>query len=170
MRRRIILSALLAYLSAAGAPAQGEDAVRLDTPSGYPVPRFLSLKENDTNCRTGPSFEHPIRFVFTQEGTPVLVIAESVDHWRKLRDEEGDECWVHQATLRAQTHVLTTDETVLMKRPRNGARRTGDLAAGVLARLLRRKGEWLLISAGAAKGWVEERSVWGGAIADAVRN
>ena len=151
------------------APSAGEE-VRLNTPSGYPVPRFVSLKDEETNCRTGPSFDHPVRFVFKRAGTPVLVVAESVDHWRKLRDPDGDECWAHQTTLRAQTHILVRKSLALKRRPAADAQTSARLGSGVLARLIKRRGDWILVSAGNAKGWAADRDVWGGnALADAGR-
>lgn len=158
-----------AYLSVLAAPAQADGGgplpIRTDTPSGQPVPRFLSLKYDETNCRIGPSSEHPVRFVFRHEGAPVMVVAESVDHWRKIRDVAGDECWAHKVTLRAQTHVLTRRETTLLKQPLLSAPPAAQLAAGVLARIEGRRGAWLRISADRASGWVKASEVWGGAVA-----
>lgn len=163
--RAAALFALVVHLSAACAAAQAEPAVeprvRLDTPSGHPVPRFVSLKSAETNCRIGPSFGHPVRFVFKRAGAPVLVIAESVDHWRKIRDAVGDECWVHQTTLRAQTHVLLTGNASMLSRPARESERRGVIGAGALAKLLRQREEWLLVSSGAAKGWIAAEKVWG---------
>ena len=168
MPSRAISILIAVHLSVLAAPAQADGgaplAVRTDTPSGQPVPRFLSLKYDETNCRIGPSRQHPVRFVFRREGAPVMVIAESVDHWRKIRDAAGDECWAHKVTLRAQTHVQTRWETPLRKGPAPSAHLTAQLGAGVLARIDARKGAWLKISAGRASGWVEASTVWGGAI------
>lgn len=137
-------------------------SLRLDTPSGYPVPRFLSLKGDETNCRSGPSLDHPVRYVFKRAGVPVLIVAESVDHWRKLRDPAGDECWVYSTTLRAQTHVLALHAVTLLRRPNADAPESAALAKGVLAKIIRRKKGWLLVSAGDAKGWIAAGEIWGG--------
>lgn len=172
MRYRAAMLAAAAHLSVAAFPAQGaasplaesDKTVRLDTPSGYPVPRFVSLKAEETNCRIGPSFDHPVRFLFKRAGAPVLVVAESVDHWRKLRDPDGDECWVHQTTLKAQTHILATASVELRRRPTADAGVSARLSEGVLARLIKRKSDWLFVSVGSAKGWVPARDVWGGEV------
>lgn len=173
MPPRAVSLLLAVHLSVLAAPAQADggapphapEGVRTNTPSGQPVPRFLSLKYDETNCRIGPSLEHPIRFVFRREGAPVMVVAESVDHWRKIRDASGDECWAHKVTLRAQTHVQTRDETALLRKPSAGAPVAAQLGAGVLARIDARKGDWLKVSADRASGWVLASAVWGGAIA-----
>jgi SH3-like domain-containing protein len=172
--RLCMLGVFLLYLTAAGPAAQAAPAalaaVRLDTPSGRPVPRFVSLKRDQTNCRTGPSFDHPVRFIFRRAGAPVLVVAESVDHWRKIRDAEGDECWVHQTTLTAQSHVLSVEEVALRRAPAPHAAVVGRLAPGVLARLGGRRGEWLFVSAGGARGWIKRGEAWGADAPPAERN
>jgi SH3-like domain-containing protein len=165
MSLRAVLTVIALHLSVLAPPAQadgGAPRVRTDTPSGYPVPRFLSLKHEQTNCRIGPSSAHPVRYVFRRQGAPVLVIAESVDHWRKIRDAAGDECWAHRVTLSAQTHVQTIRETALGKKPAVDAPASAKLGPGVLARIDARKNGWLKVSAGGVEGWVAEDAVFGG--------
>lgn len=165
MSLRAVPLLIAVHLSGLALPAQadgGAPLVRTDTPSGQPVPRFLSLKHEETNCRIGPSRDHPVRFVFRREGAPVLVVAESVDHWRKIRDAAGDECWAHKVTLRAQTHVQATGETVLRKRPSPDAPQSAILGPGVLARIDARKEGWLKVAAGPAEGWVAATDIFGG--------
>ncbi|HBK92230.1 MAG TPA: hypothetical protein DDZ68_11220 [Parvularcula sp.] len=171
MQPRAVPFLVALYLSAVAAPAQADGGapppLRTDTPSGQPVPRFLSLKFDKTNCRIGPSRNHPIRYVFRREGAPVMVVAESVDHWRKIRDAAGDECWAHKVTLHAQTHVQTIHQTALLRKPLSGADAAAQLGPGVLARIDARKDGWLKVSAGGATGWIPAGEVWGGALAHA---
>lgn len=165
MPSRAALTIVALYLSVLAPAAQadgGAPTLRTQTPSGQPVPRFVSLKFGETNCRIGPSRAHPVRFVFRRQGAPVMVIAESVDHWRKIRDISGDECWAHRVTLRPQTHVQTRDETALRRKPEEGADTSARLGPGVLARIEARKGDWLKVSADRAEGWVSADEVWGG--------
>lgn len=167
MTSRAALFLIALHLSVLAAPAQadgGGPPVRTDTPSGQPVPRFLSLKYDETNCRIGPSAAHPVRFVFRREGTPVMVVAESVDYWRKIRDAAGDECWAHKVTLRAQSHVQTLRETLLLRKPSPQSGVAAHLGVGVLARIETRRSGWLKVTADRASGWVAERDVWGGAV------
>ena len=88
MPRACVLSCfsltLAVYLTGAAPAAQaasgaitaqdGHSALelRLDTPSGLPVPRLVSLKSETTFCRAGPSFSHPVRLTFMRQGLPVL--------------------------------------------------------------------------------------------------
>ena len=161
----VILAALVLHLTAPATPAQaGPDAphgVRTDTPSGLPVPRFVSLKSNKTYCRLGPSFDYPVTVTYMRAGLPVEVIAETKAHWRKIRDHDGTECWAHQATLQALTRALVVKETAILARPERGASVRARLAAGVLAKPLGASGGWRLVSADGIHGWLPKSALWG---------
>lgn len=155
------------YLMAPPARAQAPEAqtgsagIRTDTPSGYPVPRFVGLKNARTFCRAGPSFDHPVVITYLKAGTPLLVVAETIDHWRKVRDIDGAECWAHQTTLRASSHVIAIQETLLYARPDVASAIKARLAPGVMAHIDRIDGGWTKISADGSAGWAETRRLWG---------
>lgn len=169
VRTRLALAfaaALAVHLTATAAAAQAPEEpseIRTDTPSGFPVPRFVSLKGEKTNCRMGPSFDYPVTMTFMREGLPVQVVAETTDHWRKIRDQDGAECWAHQTTLRALTHVLVVEETAILAKPEAGAPARARLAKGVLAKFVRRRDGWGLVSADGLKGWAKTGVLWGAA-------
>lgn len=154
------------YLSGAALPVQAADgappAVRLDTPSGLPVPRFVSLKSETTFCRAGPSFAHPVRLTFMRSGLPVMIVAETRDHWRKIRDAEGDECWTHKSKLSgAETVLVMEDGLALRAKPDAGSPPRARLGRGVIARVETARGGWLRVSADGMKGWARASAFWG---------
>ncbi len=157
--------ALAALLIAAAAPAAHAEAAeerrRTDTPSGFPVPRIVALKGAPTNCRMGPSLRHPVRFVFSKPNAPVIVIAETVDHWRKIRDRDGDECWVHHTLLRSAKHAFVARETNLLARPKASARVRARLSRDLLVEVQSARGDWIKVSAGRHAGWTPSRDLWG---------
>jgi SH3-like domain-containing protein len=153
---------LLFFLLCSIAPAAAQ-APRLNTPSGLPVPRFASLKYDAAACRIGPTFRHPISVTYRRKGLPVLIVAETVDHWRKIRDADGEECWVHQTGLRALSHVMTMRETALRQSPSKDAPAKATLAAKVVARLEGEKRGWRKITASGIEGWVDADDLWGAA-------
>lgn len=174
-RQAIIFSAFCAlmagHMTLCAAPAQaGEDpqapaAVRLDTPSGFPVPRFVSLKAEKTFCRIGPSFAHPVRITFMRKGLPVMVIAETNDHWRKIRDPEGDECWTHRSKLSGvETALVLEDGLQLRTRPTVSAPARARLGRGIIARIEGERSGWLRVSAEGVKGWAPQSGFWGARI------
>ena len=136
--------------------------VRLNTPSGYPVPRYVSLKTTKTYCRSGPSFDHPVKITFMRQGLPVVVVAETTDHWRKIADPEGDQCWAHRSTLSGlETALVATDGLAIRKKPFENAPAEAILGRGVIAEVEGKRGEWLRVSANGVKGWANRAGLWG---------
>ena len=136
--------------------------IRTDTPSGLPVPRFVSLKADETFCRAGPTFSHPVRITYRRRGLPAMVIAETRDHWRKILDAEGDECWIHRSKLSgAKTVMVIQDGLVLRARPNDGAMQKARLGRGLIARVEKSEGGWVKISAPNARGWAPQNGFWG---------
>lgn len=160
------------YLTGAAPIAQAVDAkgvysvdpadIRLDTPSGLPVPRMVSLKSEKTYCRSGPTFSHPVRLTFMRKGLPVLIVAETRDHWRKLRDPEGDECWTHKSKLSGELTALVLDDGLaLHARPEAHAPARASLGRGVIVKVEQTRGSWLKVSADGIKGWARASAFWG---------
>jgi len=162
--------ALTVWAAAAGAPARASGQehvrpdVRTDTPSGLPVPRFVSLKANETYGRSGPSFRHPIHWELRRRGLPVEVIAET-EHWRKVRDHLGDEMWIHRSRLDGRRHGLVAycerDNCALRPAPRPQAAPAALVQTGVVVRLLECRETWCRVRAGAHRGWLPRRALWG---------
>ena len=46
---------------------------------------FLSLRNNETNLRQGPSFEYPIKFTYKKKYLPVEILDRS-ETWVKIKD------------------------------------------------------------------------------------
>ena len=161
------------YLTGAAPTAQGaimdagaQDAapvkVRLDTPSGLPVPRLVSLKSSKTFCRSGPSFSHPVRLTFMRAGLPVMVVAETRDHWRKIRDAEGDECWTHKSKLSGdETALVLEDGLALRVKPDPNSPARALLGRGVIAKVEGARDGWLKVTADGRKGWARASAFWG---------
>lgn len=172
-RSAIVAVAFVIFATMAGAPAfaQGDQAEpRSNTPSGYPVPRFVSLKSEETFCRTGPSFAHDIRLTFQRRGLPVIVIAETQDHWRKIRDADGDECWVHKSKLSGRSTAVVIDEGLELRAvPRIEARPRARLGEGVIAQVEKSDNDWLKVKTSNMRGWARRSGFWGGKSEDLPR-
>src|SRR5690606_14346104 len=87
------------------APSQAQTA-QVGRSSGLPVPRFVSIRNAPVNVRVGPGTNYDIAFTFVRPGVPVEITAE-FDTWRRIRDVEGDEGWVHQ-------NLVVGDRTALI--------------------------------------------------------
>jgi SH3-like domain-containing protein len=134
-------------------------------PSGLPVPRFVSLKNESTNVRRGPSSDHGVLYVYQRKGTPVEIVAE-FEHWRRIRDSAGAEGWVYKSLLSGTRTILIapwkTDIVVeLRRRPQATAALVARLEPGVQGEVESCNGAWCAISAGGYDGFVSQNMLFG---------
>ena len=129
--------------------------------TGLPVPRFVSMNSSKVNVRAGPGTRYPIKWVFQRKALPVQIIAES-DTWRKIRDFEGIEGWVHQRMLSGRRRAVVTGAIQQLKRePQETAKTIALLEPGVILRLEKCSGAWCLVEGGSYEGWIGRQSIWG---------
>lgn len=86
----IILAAFGGFLAMPAPAAEG--------PSGLPLPRFATTRSTPINVRIGPGTRYGVAWVYVKAGTPVEIVQE-FDTWRKVRDADGSEGWIHQNLL-----------------------------------------------------------------------
>jgi len=104
------------------------------TPSGFAVPRFVSLKFGKVNARTGPSRNHSIAYQYQRRGLPLIVVAET-EMWRKVRDIHGDEAWVRKPALSGEQFAVLTTEGTLYVKPDPMSRTIARIESGALVHL-----------------------------------
>ena len=97
---RIVASLILALAGSAAIAADGAG-----TTTGLQVPRFVSLKSDKVNVRTGPTKDHDVAWVYNRAALPVEVTAE-FENWRRIRDWEGAEGWVYHSLLSGKRTAL----------------------------------------------------------------
>lgn len=142
-------------------------------PSGLPLPRFVTIRAKESNVRVGPGYQYDIAWKYLVAGVPVEVIQE-YDVWRKIRDVDGSEGWVHQNMLsgtRAGYILRSLDQQVGL---RAGASDDAAVVAwvgpGFPVRIQSCNGSWCDVSAtdsptdgrGATySGYLPESDLWG---------
>jgi SH3-like domain-containing protein len=133
-----------------------------ETPSGLPVPRWVSLKSGEINARNGPGEDHRILWTYRAKGLPVQVLAETRD-WRRVCDPQGGLAWVNVGTTSGRRMVmrLKPQALPLLKKPAAGAPPAAYLAPRGLAALDRCKDGWCRIKAGGSDGWAPAAQLWG---------
>ena len=160
--RLLILAALLLAMLAGTVPAPA--AAREKNPTqvtGLPVPRFVTLRSGEVNVRTGPGVRYPVEWVFTRKEMPVEITAE-FDTWRRIRDWEGSEGWVHQSMLSGKRGVVIRGEQRAIRRePAPEAATIARAQPGVMGWLSKCKGEWCQVDLKGYKGWIKRGEVWG---------
>ena len=152
----VLMACLMAGGPASGAPAQRQ------TPSGMPVPRYVSLKFDKVNARAGPGDDHKLLWVYRARGLPLQVIAETLE-WRRVCDPEGATAWVHKRVTDGRRTVMNTrtGPAALLRRPKADARAAAFLNPKSLAALDRCSKGWCKVKADRASGWVREGDLWG---------
>lgn len=130
--------------------------------SGLPVPRFVSLKSDETNIRTGPGTRYPIQWVYRRDGLPVEVV-EEFEHWRKIRDMEGTAGWVHKSLLSGARHALikAKEARIIRAEPAAKGRPLLKLEPQVIVQLVECEKDWCRIQVTGRKGWLEKKYLFG---------
>lgn len=157
------LAGLAGLVLAAPAGGQGATPPRAETVShisGKPVPRFEALRFAAVNGRMGPSTDHPILWRYERAGLPVLIVKESYG-WRRVRDPDGDEVWVHARMLSDAERAMLRAETPLRRRPAMDAPARARLAVGLLVEVERCEAGWCRVEAERREGWVPAYRLWG---------
>ena len=124
------------------------------------MPRFVSLRNDVSNGRAGPSRSHPIAWRYKRAGLPVEVIAETPE-WRRVRDPGGEVTWMHRSILSGRRSVWTLDDTPLYARDRTGSSVEAIAGPGVVLSLERCRTGWCRVEAQGHRGWVETGTLWG---------
>jgi SH3-like domain-containing protein len=132
------------------------------TNSGLPIPRFVSLKNEETNVRTGPGTRYPIQWVYHRQGMPVEVV-EEYDLWRKIRDMDGTTGWVHKTLIDGKRNVMIKGKGDHMVRIDSDPKSKPILKVEpmVIARVMECTHDWCRIQVTGRKGWIEKKHLWG---------
>lgn len=139
--------------------AEGVEA-RVSDFSGLPVPRYSSLRYDKVNGRAGPSLDYPVAWTYERRGLPVVIVRESQE-WRKIRDPQGDEVWVHRRMLAGERTVVTTDKGAIRRTADSRSAPVARFEAGAVLQLHDCTSAWCEVEAEGRRGFVLKTEVWG---------
>ncbi len=131
--------------------------------TGLPLPRFVSLRANEVNLRTGPGVQYPVDWVYLRQSLPVEIIAE-YGTWRKVRDWQGTQGWVHQSMVAGlRTFIVTGGTRTVRRKGDAGSPAVATLEAGVIGKLLSCPdlNGWCRVEVDGNKGWLRRVDFWG---------
>lgn len=143
--------------------------------SGLPIPRFVSLKSSETNLRKGPNVRYPIVWSYQQKGYPMEIIAE-FENWRKLRDIDGEEGWVHVNLVNGIRNFIINKnsytnplpeyternrELVVFRYPDENSFPMIRAELGVIGNIKSCNPEWCKVKIEEHIGWVKKENIWG---------
>ena len=157
-----MIAAALGLIAAAGPVAGASEPVA----AGAEIPRFVSLRAAKANVRFGPGRRYPIAWVFVRRGLPVRIVGR-FETWRRIRDWEGSEGWIHQSLLSRRRSVIVVDgPAALHRKPGPKARLVARVERRAVGRLLRCDGVWCSVEFSGRNGWIRKTAVWGVGEAD----
>lgn len=171
LTRQSFRTALCAFALAGGMVAsqprlaQPAGEVATGSVSGLPIPRFVSLKPDRVNVRSGPNKDQEVRWVYTHAGMPVEITAE-FENWRRIRDWEGAEGWVYHSLLSGKRTAMvlpkSKDELVpLFESADIESAIVARLQSGVLGALKSCNGSWCHFSGKGFEGYIRQERLWG---------
>lgn len=134
------------------------------TPSGLPIPRFVSLRSSEVNLRVGPGNHFPTEWIYQRTNLPVQIVAEFGD-WRKISDMDGTLGWIHKSMLSGHQYVIVLkDKTPLHASDEDDSTIEAFLENGVIGKLVKCKEKYCRIEVrgpSSYKGWVLKENLWG---------
>ena len=131
-----------------GLQAYGQDAPVL--------PRFVSLASSKVYVRVGPDKTYRVAWEFKRRSVPVEVTLE-YDSWRKIRDCDGAQGWVHKSMLTGIRHVIfLAGRHPILDKPKDDGKIIAYAEGDAIARLKAYDEKWCEIEAGLYPN--EERS------------
>lgn len=136
-----------------------------EKPEGAPakLPRFASLRSDEVNMRAGPGARYRINWVYKRRDLPVEIERE-FDVWRWVRDPDGTQGWVHQATLMGRrSFIVQKADATLRADASESARAVAILKPGVIGRIRScpASSDWCDVQTGSYRGYLRRDQFWG---------
>ena len=148
------------------APPPAERAPTTGSVTGLPLPRFAAFRSDEVNMRSGPGTRFPIEWTYQRRELPVEIVRE-FELWRRIRDPEGTEGWVHQSTLMGRRSFVVRgapgSEVMLRRRAEDQAQPIARLRPGVVGRLraCETNNPWCEAQVGEFRGHIKRADIWG---------
>ena len=158
MRRTIFLSLIATFFSLWATPIIAQYKAL-----GLPLPRYVSLRATKVNMRTGPGVQYPVEWEYRRQFLPIEIIAE-YGTWRKVRDWQGAQGWVHQNMLSGRRTFIVTEEVRTVRRdPSTKSPGVAGLEPGVIGRIqfCPANSTWCRVEADGHYGWLRRVEFWG---------
>ena len=158
------------FLALAVLPLLAAPGFAQSNPSGLALPRFASTRSEPINVRVGPGQKYDIAWTYLKSGLPVEIIQE-FDTWRKIRDVDGAEGWIHQNLLTGTragyvTPLLANGEIPLRSGQSDEAGVRARLGPGLKVTITECDGAWCQVSASGQgssvyTGYLHQEELWG---------
>lgn len=169
---RLMTRLLMVALLMAG--ALSPSFAQADNPSGLTLPRFASTRSTPINVRVGPGTKYEVAWTYLKSGLPVEIVQE-FDTWRKIRDVDGEEGWVHQNLLSGTrvgyvTPLVANGDINLLASKIDSASVRARLGPGLRVTIKQCDGTWCEVStthqegdqrSATYSGYLRQEELWG---------
>ena len=120
----------------------------------------MAIQSDVANIRSGPNLEDAVLWQ-VEKYYPVIIL-EKKGVWRRFRDFEGDQGWVHISVLGSIKSIIIKANQCNV---RTGPGTQYDVAftvnKGIPFKVLQTKGSWLQVQhADGESGWIHKNLVW----------
>jgi SH3-like domain-containing protein len=159
--KRILFIVLLCMIGVFVAVAKDTSTTSKSSDS---LPRFVSLRDDTVNARSGPGTKYPIDWIYKQKSAPVEVIAE-FESWRRIRDWQGSESWVKSQLLTRKrfVKVITPGENNLYAKDNYKSKIIARIEDGVVGEIKKcpADNDFCQINFGNYEGWISRQNIYG---------
>ena len=126
------------------------------------IPRFVSLKSDNSNLRVGPGENYPIKLKYIVANTPVEIIDE-YKNWRKIKDYEENEGWMHKSLIKGKrfaiVNTLYQEGLQVFNKPKGN--NIGKIGKRNILEVKTCLMNWCKIKHKKNTGWVNKLNLWG---------
>lgn len=128
------------------------------------VPRMVSIRAKKMNARKGPGQRYPVSWEYSQRGAPLEIISE-FELWRKVKDWENSESWVHSSMLssRRTAKVTTPGENNVYSKPSYDSKIIAKVEDGVVGDIKKCEAKeiFCLVKFGNIEGYIARKNIFG---------
>ena len=137
-------------------------AENIGSDTGYRIPRFVSLKSNETNLRIGSSTNYPIILKYIIKSLPVEVNDE-YHVWRKINDIEGNEGWIHKTLLKGERFAIIkqSNKPAIHVYSKPKGKIIGEVGKYNIVKINTCLDQWCKINFNKNNGWINKEYLWG---------
>lgn len=132
-------------------------------PSGYPIPRFVSIAKTEANMRVGPGKQFPVKWHYRRPGLPLEVIGE-FQGWRQVRDVDGETGYMRAYLLDGRRHVIVKaaeGSAALRRTAEPDAFILAFIQNGVIASVKQCDAAFCQVNVADLSGWLARQTIWG---------
>lgn len=124
--------------------------------------KYAALKFQEVNWRSGPGYEHSVRWIYRCPGLPVTILRKC-GYWYYIKDYEGMTGWVHTNLLIFKRMLLVIQDMATLRRtPHPQGTVVAYIKQGVSLRFHKYQDGWYYVSIPRTshKGWILENMCW----------